>query len=123
MAFGASIARTILRFSTSHTIRRFGDRRTQTYDGGGNPIPLKPVVGVIKLHHQPIGDGKLIKDLSEGQRLQDMRKGWTIEAIQEKDILDIDGFSFTVNAVQKYPGIPGHTECDLLRTGEHDNMF
>lgn len=123
MALGANIARTILRRAVSRTIRRFGDRRTQTYDEGGNPIPLKPIIGTIQLHDQPIGDGKLIKDLSEGQRLQDMRKGWTIEAIQEKDILDIDGFAFTVNAVQKYPGIPGHTECDLLRTGEHDNVF
>lgn len=123
MAFGKNVARVIRRFATSHTIRRFGDRRRHTTDGGGNPIPLKSVDGTIKIHHQPMGDGKLIKDLAEGQRLTDMRRGWTIEAIQEKDILDIDGFAFTVNAVQKYPGTPGHTECDLLRTGEHDNVF
>ena len=123
MAFGSGIARVIRRFQTSHTIRRFTDRRTQTYDSEGDPIDLPVTVGVIKIHHQPIGDGKLIKDLSEGQRLQDMKKGWTLEAITEKDILEIDCFAFTVNAVQEYPGTPGHTECDLLRTGEQDNVF
>ena len=123
MAFGGQIARVITRFATSRTIRRFVDRRTQTYDSEGDPIPLPFTVGTINIHDQPIGDGKLIKDLLEGQRLQDMRKGWTFEAITEKDVMDIDGFAFTVNAVQEYPGIPGHTECDLLRTGEHDNVF
>lgn len=123
MAFGGGIARVITRFAVSRTIRRFADRRTQTYDSEGDPISLPVAVGTINIHDQPIGDGKLIKDLSEGQRLQDMRKGWTFEVIKEKDILDIDGFAFTVNAVKEYPGIPGHTECDLLRTGEQDNVF
>lgn len=123
MAFGKNVARVIRRFATSHTIRRFADRRTQTSDSEGDPIPLPFTAGTISIHHQPIGDGKLIKDLSEGQRLQDMKKGWTLEAITEKDILDIGGFAFTVNAVQEYPGTPGHTECDLLRTGEQDNVF
>jgi len=123
MAFGGGISRVIRRFATVHTIRRFGDRRTQGYDSEGDPVPLPFTAASINIHHQPIGDGKLIKDLSEGQRLQDMKKGWTIEAIKEKDELDIGGFAFTVNAVQEYPGTPGHTECDLLRTGEQDNVF
>lgn len=113
------IRRIIDRYSSPHDIIRFGDRTTQTYDDDGDPIPLPATPETISLHHQPLGDGKLIKDLKEGQRLEDIKKGWTREAVQEKDRITIDGAIFTVNAIQIWPS---HKELDLLRTGEQDNI-
>ena len=84
-ATGRGIRRTIKNYATSHTIVRFADRTTQTYDEWGDPVPLASTTGTINLHHQPIGAGKLLKDLKEGQRLEDMRKGWTLEEINYKD--------------------------------------
>lgn len=119
---GKDIGRIIdryIQYSSPHDIIRFGDRTTQTYDDDGDPIPLSSAPGTISLHHQPLGDGKLIKDLSEGQRLQDVKKGWTREAVREKDRITIEGAIFTINAIQIWPS---HKELDLLRTGEQDNI-
>ena len=109
-------------YSSPHDIIRYADRTTQTYDANGDPIPLASAAGTINLHHQPLGDGRLIKDLKEGQRLVDFKKGWTVEDIKEKDRVSIDGAWFTVNAVQLWPGQDQHKELDLLRTGEQDNI-
>lgn len=111
-----------IQYSSPHDIIRFGDRTTQAYDSDGDPISLSAAPETIKLHHQPIGSGKLIKDLPEGQRLEDVKKGWTREAVQEKDKITIDGAIFTVNAIQLWPGQTGHKEIDLIRTGEQDNI-
>jgi len=111
-----------IRYSSPHDVIRFGDRLKQRYNKRGYPVPVTQTAGTIKLHHQPAGDGTLIKDLKEGQRLQDMKKGWTAEEIREKDRVKIDGVWFTVNAVQIWPGQTGHKELDLLRTGEQDNL-
>lgn len=111
-----------IRYSSPHAITRFGDRTTQAYDAFGDPIPLSSAVETINLHHQPIGSGSLIKDLKEGQRLEDVKKGWTAEAVQEKDLITIDSALFTVNAIQPWPGQSGHKELDLIRTGEQDNI-
>lgn len=108
-----------IQYSSPHNITRFGDRTKQVYDGAGDPVPLPSTAGTINLHHQPIGSGKLIKDLQEGQRLEDMKKGWTREAVQEKDRITIDEAIFTVNAIQLWPS---HKELDLIRTGEQDNI-
>lgn len=124
---GSGIQRVIKRFlqySSPHSIKRFGIRTDQEFDSEGDPLPLPQTDSTVDLHHQPIGDGRLIKDLSEGQRLTDMKKAWTVDlTVQEKDIINIDGFAFTVNAVQEYPGQPGHLEMDIIRTGEQDNIF
>lgn len=110
-----------VQYSSPHNVIRYADRTTQTYSRG-IAVPLSSTPGTINLHHQPIGAGKLIKDLKEGQRLDDMKKGWTVEDIKEKDRIEIDGAWFTVNAVQLWPGQTGHKELDLLRTGEQDNI-
>lgn len=111
-----------IQYSSPHDIIRFGDRTTQTYDADGDPIPLPATPETISLHHQPLGSGKLIKDLPEGQRLEDVKKAWTKEDVQEKDRITIDGAIFTVNAIQIWPGQTGHKEMDLIRTGEQDNI-
>jgi hypothetical protein len=108
---GKRIKAVVKRHATNHQI--------QTYTAGVAD-PLSNTPGTINIHHQPIGDGKLIKSLNEGQRLQDMKKGWTIEPIKEKDIININGFGFTVNAVQEWTS---HTEVDLWRSGEQDNIW
>jgi len=120
---GKDTRRIIDRYSSAHDIIRFGDRTTQTYDENGDPIPLPSTPGTIMLHTQPIGDGKLIKDLQEGQRLEDVKRGWTYEAVKEKDTISVEGAIFTVNAIQTWPGrTGGHKELDLIRTGEQDNI-
>lgn len=124
---GRQIQRIVKLYATSHAIRRFEDRRNQEYDEEGDPVGLQQALSTILIHHQPIGDGELIKELSEGQRLQDMKKGWTLESVNEKDLINIDGFIFTVNAVREYisvtAGQESHKEVDLLRTGEQDNTW
>lgn len=108
-----------IQFSSPHNVIRFADRTTQTYDADGDPAPLAATPGTINLHHQPVGSGKLISDLPEGQRLKDVKKGWTRENIQEKDRVEIEGAWFTINAIQLWPS---HKELDLIRTGEQDNI-
>ena len=110
--------------SPTHEIERFADRTTQTYDTNGDPVPLSRVIESIDVHFQPMTAGALIKDLVEGQRLEDMKKGWTTKPFTEdpvnvKDRIKEEGIWFTVNAILKWPS---HTELDLIRTGEQDNI-
>ena len=111
-----------IKYSSPHNIIRYGDRTAQTYDENGDPIPIASTAGIINLHHQPMSAGALIKDLQEGQRLEDMKKGWTVDEINWKDRVEIEGAWFTVNAIQPWPGQTGHKELDLIRTGEQDNI-
>ena len=110
--------------SPAHDIQRFADRTTQAYDTNGDPVPLTSVIESIDIHLQPMSAGSLIKDLKEGQRLEDMKKGWTTkpfveEPVNVKDRIKEDGIWYTVNAYLKWPS---HTEVDLIRTGEQDNI-
>lgn len=110
--------------SPAHEIQRFADRTTQAYDANGDPIPLSSVTESIEVHFQPISSGKLIKDLKEGQRLEDMKKGWTTkpysdDPVNVKDRIKENGIWYTVNATQNWPS---HVELDLIRTGEQDNI-
>jgi hypothetical protein len=120
-----TIIKIIKRYQTDHEIIRFkrnNDEYIPAYVGGiAQPRDFDRVA--IKGHHQPISDGKLIKSLDEGQRLEDMKKWWTLDATKPKDKIIIDGFIYTVNAAKEWTNYtPVFTEADLLRTGEADNI-
>ncbi len=118
---GAGIIRVIKKYQTDHEIIRFTRDNTSYVDGIAQPDASARTA--VKGHHQPIGDGKLIKSLPEGQRLEDVKKWWTLEDTAEKDQIIIDGFIYTVNAAMKWANYqPVFTEADLLRTGEADNI-
>lgn len=123
MSVGSGIRRTVKKFSTPHQIIRF-DRQTTDDEEyiGGIAQPLDEDIETINIHVQPIGSGDTIESLPEGQRQSDVKKGYTIEPIAKKDRLIIDDAYFTVNAIQKWPN-SNHTECDLIRTGEVDNVI
>lgn len=116
---GGGIRKTIKKFSTKLEIIRFA-RSSTTYENG----ILQPVENekeFVKIHIQPIGSGDLIDSLPEGQRQKDVKKGWTLGAVRKKDKITIGDGIFTVNAIQFWP-LSQHTECDLIRTGEADNV-
>jgi len=117
---GLGIRRIIKKYATSHTIIRY-TRGSATYVGGIlQDIPS--TTGAIKIHIQPIGKGDLIADLPEGQKQENVKKGYTLESIGKKDEVIIGNAIFTVNAIQEWPE-SNHTECDLIRTGEADNVY
>ena len=120
------IRRIIKKYATARTVRRYADRRTQGFDSDGDPIILNFTEEMVQVHDQPL-TGKMIKYLPEGQRLDDVRRGWTIETdkIKEQDQIELEGFTFTVNGVQPFvrSGHTTHTEFNLLRTGEQDNLW
>lgn len=116
------IIRVIKKYQTEHEIIRF-TRDTTGYDDNGIADPNISVRDSIKGHHQPLGKGKLIRSLPEGERSEDVKKWWTLEETNEKDKIIIDGVIYTVNAVAKWANYrPVFTEADLLRTGEADNI-
>jgi len=122
---GRNTKRIIKKYATARTVRHFEDRTNQGFDADGLPVGLTFNELSVQVHDQPL-TGKLIKYLPEGQRLDDVRRGWTIEVdnIKEQDEINIDGFIFTVNSVQHYQtGVFGHKEFNLLRTGEQDNVW
>lgn len=122
---GKNIQRIIKKYSVDREVRRFIERREQIYDDEGLPVSLSQTVETVRIHDQPL-TGKLIKFLPEGQRLEDVRRGWTVEVdkLKKQDQVNIDGFIFTVNQVQEYTsGIFRHKEFNLLRTGEQDNVW
>lgn len=124
-ALPSFIRKVIKDHQTDHEIIRF-KRNSQEYipayvQGVAQPRDRERVL--IKGHHQPIGKGKLIASLPEGQRLEDVKKWWTLDEVKAKDKIIIDGFIYTVNAVNKWANYsPAFTEADLLRTGEADNI-
>ena len=122
---GRNTRRIIKKFAIARTVRHYEDRRNQGWDEDGLPIALSNTEETVQMQDQPL-TGKLIKYLPEGQRLDDVRRGWTIEVdkIKEQDEINIDGFIFTVNSVQHFQtGVFGHKEFNLLRTGEQDNTW
>lgn len=122
---GRNIQRIIKKYAIARTVRHFEDRRNQTYDGDGLPIDLSYSEISVQIHDQPLS-GKLIKYLPEGQRSDDVRRGWTVEVdnIKNQDEVNIDGFIFTVNDVQHFQtSVYGHKEFNLLRTGEQNNIW
>lgn len=110
---------------TEHEIIRY-KRNSQEYIPAyvqGTAQPRDRTRVTIKGHHQPIGKGKLLSSLPEGQRLEDVKKWWTLDETKAKDKIIIDGFIYTVNAVLEWANYaPAFTEADLLRTGEADNI-
>lgn len=110
---------------TEHEIIRF-QRNSQEHIPAyiqGVAQPRERTRTTIKGHHQPIGKGKLLSSLPEGQRLEDVKKWWTLDETKAKDKIIIDGFIYTVNAVMKWASYEDtFTEADLLRTGEADNI-
>jgi hypothetical protein len=122
---GRNTQRIIKKYAIDRTVRHYEERRNQTFDADGLPIDLSFTEETVKIHDQPLS-GKLIKYLPEGQRLDDVRRGWTVEVdkLKEQDQVNIDGFIFTVNGVQQFQtGVYGHKEFNLLRTGEQDNLW
>jgi hypothetical protein len=93
---------------------------------GGVAQPRESERVAIRGHWQPIGDGKLISSLPEGQRLEDVRKWWSTgseNVVKKKDKIVIDGAYFTVNGVLGWTNYTNvFIEADLLRTGETDNL-
>lgn len=127
MAFpGRGIQRIISKYAVDRTVRHYVDRRNQTFDADGLPVDLGVSEITVKIHDQPL-TGKMIKYLPEGQRLEDVRRGWTLDVdnLKEQDEVNINGFIFTVNGVEQYnTGLPhSHKEFTLLRTGEQDNIW
>ena len=111
-----------------HVITATGDDTftfpTTEADRSGKTLTYAVTISV-KIHDQPLS-GKILKYLPEGQRLEDVRRGWTIEidSIKEGDEVNIDGFIFTVQGVQHFQtGVYGHKEFNLLRTGDQDNLW
>ncbi len=123
---GRGIERIIKRYAVDRTVRHYEDRRNQTYDADGLPVALAFSEVTVKIHDQPL-TGKMIKYLPEGQRLDDVRRGWTMDVdnLKEQDEVEIDGFIFTVNGVQQYNTNLPHSnkEFNLLRTGEQDKLW
>lgn len=120
---GTGIKRIIRKYAKQREIIRF-DRDTTEYVNG----ILQPVENdkeFINIHTQPIGSGDLIEDLPEGQRQKDVKKGWSLDTIGKKDQIILleknKEILHTVNAIQVWPE-SDHTECDLIRTGEQDNI-
>lgn len=124
-AVPAFIRRVIVDHQTDHDIIRF-DRNSQEFLPvyvEGIAQPRTRTRTTIKGHHQPISKGQLLASLPEGQRLEDVKKWWTLETIKAKDKIIIDGFIFTVNAVNAWASYEDtFHEADLIRTGEADNI-
>lgn len=122
---GRNTRRIIQKYAVARTVRHYEDRRNQTYDADGLPVALSFTSETVQIHDQPL-QGKMLKYLPEGQRAEDVRRGWTVEAdkVKEGDEINIEGFIYTVNSVEEYKtGVYGHKEFNLLKTGEQDNTW
>lgn len=117
---GLGIRKTVKKYGYQYQIIRY-DRNSTTYSDDGILEEPDREKQFIKMHIQPVGSGDLIADLPEGQRQTDVQRGWTLETVGKKDQIIIGDEIHTVNAVQVWPE-SNHTECDLLRTGELDNL-
>ena len=114
----------IKKYQTDHEIIRYNRSAPGEpvyVDGIAQPTPQTRVA--IKGVHQPIGSAKLIKPLDEGERLEDVKKWWTLDDTQPRDELVIEGVIYTVLSIMKWTNYQNvHIEADILRTGEIDNV-
>lgn len=96
--------------------------RTSTEYVNGILQPVSHEFKTVKIHLQPLGNGKLIKDLPEGQRQENTLRGWTLDTVKEKDKIIFGIDILTINAIQLWPE-SDHIECDLFKSGETSDLF
>jgi len=125
---GKNIIRIVKRYSEDYEIIRYSRDQAAYIPQfvGGVAQPRESERVAIRGHWQPLGAGKLISSLPEGQRLEDVRKWWSTGAenvVKAKDKIVIDDAYFTVNGVYKWTNYSSvFIEADILRTGEADNL-
>ncbi len=107
----------VMRRQTEHIIQRF-DRDETTVNDDGVLIPEKEELQYAFLHHQSVSD-KLLNEPGS-QRTRNDRSGWSLseEKISNGNKITIDEEIFTVNNIRSFAG---HSEFDLIRSGEQNN--
>lgn len=124
MTIGRNTQRIIKKYAVERTVRHYDDRTGQTYTDG-LPDALGFTAETVLIHDQPLS-GKTLQYLPEGQRLEDVRRGWTVDVdkVKEGDEINLGGFIHTIQSIEHYQtGVFGHEEFNLIRTGYQDNAW
>lgn len=112
-----SIRKLIKKFSEPYEIQRF-DRDDGFYDDDGIWIDSKKVKEFVMIHIQPVSDQ--LNDGVAAQRSLNTEHAWSIDEVNNKDVITNNGELFTISNMKKWLKV--YREFDLTRSGETENL-